>query len=98
MEEAGLWHRPLLNYLLLCNVTGVRQAQVSQGLVDDFGWQRDVTILHHHLLARLRQAPKSLEKPIDSPPTALWDKWPIMVLFIVLLCGEWALRKKWGLV
>ncbi len=50
------------------------------------------------LLARLRQAPKSLEKPIDSPPTALWDKWPIMVLFIVLLCGEWALRKKWGLV
>ncbi len=50
------------------------------------------------LLARLKDAPKSLEKPIDSPPTALWDKWPIMLLFIVLLCGEWALRKKWGLV
>lgn len=55
MEEAGQWHRPLLNYLLLCNVTGVRQAQVSQGLVDDFGRQRNVAILHHHLLARLRQ-------------------------------------------
>lgn len=50
------------------------------------------------LLALLREAPQSLEKPVDSPPTTLWDKWPIMLMFIALLCTEWGLRKKWGLV
>jgi len=50
------------------------------------------------LLAELREAPKLLERPVDSPPTTLWDKWPVMVMFIVLLSAEWALRKKWGLV
>lgn len=50
------------------------------------------------LLEQLRQAPKSLERPVDSPPTTLWDKWPVMVMFILLLSAEWALRKKWGLV
>jgi len=50
------------------------------------------------LLELLRQAPKSLERPVDSPPTTLWDKWPVMVMFILLLSAEWGLRKKWGLV
>jgi hypothetical protein len=27
-----------------------------------------------------------------------WDKWPPLVLMATCLCGEWFLRKRWGLV
>jgi hypothetical protein len=27
-----------------------------------------------------------------------WDTWPFMFLLVGLMTGEWALRKKWGLV
>jgi hypothetical protein len=27
-----------------------------------------------------------------------WDKWPALVLMAACLCGEWFLRKRWGLV
>jgi hypothetical protein len=29
---------------------------------------------------------------------APWDKWPMLVLLAGCLCGEWFLRKRWGLV
>jgi len=27
----------------------------------------------------------------------LWDRWPVLLLFVALLTGEWVLRKRWGL-
>jgi hypothetical protein len=27
-----------------------------------------------------------------------WDKWPMLLLLAGLMCGEWYLRKRWGLV
>lgn len=27
----------------------------------------------------------------------LWDRWPVLLLFVALLCSEWYLRKRWGL-
>ena len=27
-----------------------------------------------------------------------WDKWPMFLLLAALLCTEWLLRKRWGLV
>ena len=30
--------------------------------------------------------------------TTLWDSWPFFVTVVVLLTGEWYLRKRWGLV
>jgi hypothetical protein len=27
-----------------------------------------------------------------------WDKWPMFLMLAGCLCGEWFLRKRWGLV
>jgi len=32
------------------------------------------------------------------PPIALWNRWPVLLVLLVLLCGEWLLRKRMGLV
>ena len=49
------------------------------------------------LLRRIKAQPLELEL---GPPkkTELWDDWPFFSLFVGLLCVEWFLRKKWGLV
>ena len=37
--------------------------------------------------------------PIESlPPKPLWNEWPLLLLFLVLLVGEWVLRKLGGMV
>jgi hypothetical protein len=32
------------------------------------------------------------------PPRPLWNTWPVLALFLVLLVGEWILRKRRGMV
>jgi hypothetical protein len=29
---------------------------------------------------------------------SLWDTWPFFLLLTGLMCGEWYLRRRWGLV
>ncbi len=41
---------------------------------------------------------KSKCRPSGSWPTRRRDAWSLLLLFVVLLTGEWFLRKKWGLV
>jgi hypothetical protein len=49
-----------------------------------------------HLSADL---PEGRQVPIESlPPLPLWNKWPVLLLFLTLLIGEWLLRKRWGMV
>ena len=50
----------------------------------------------HQLLSDL---PEGRQVPIESlPPKPLWNTWPALVLFLVLLVTEWVLRKLGGMV
>jgi hypothetical protein len=43
--------------------------------------------------------PPGHQVPIESlPPRPLWNRWPVMALFLVLLIAEWMLRKRRGMV
>ena len=43
--------------------------------------------------------PRGGRSPIETlPPVPLWNKWPVLLLFLVLLIGEWFLRKRGGMV
>jgi hypothetical protein len=33
-----------------------------------------------------------------SPPMELWNKWPVLLLLLVCLVGEWTLRKRAGML
>jgi hypothetical protein len=47
----------------------------------------------------LRDLPPGRQVPIETlPPKPLWNKWPLLLLFLVLLIGEWLLRKHGGMV
>jgi uncharacterized membrane protein len=42
---------------------------------------------------------QSVDRRSETPELrSLWDRWEFLVAFVGLLCGEWFLRKKWGLV
>ncbi|MGQ9503878.1 MAG: hypothetical protein ACUVQR_03120 [Thermogutta sp.] len=49
------------------------------------------------VLSELQQKIKELEVPIATRKT-LWDRWPVLLLFVALTSVEWFLRKRWGLV
>lgn len=50
----------------------------------------------HRLLEDL---PPGRQVPIESlPPKPLWNRWPLLLLFLTLLAGEWILRKAGGMV
>lgn len=49
------------------------------------------------VLSELQQKLKELEVPIATRKT-LWDRWPVLLLFVALTSVEWFLRKRWGLV
>lgn len=43
--------------------------------------------------------PEGRQVPIESlPPRPLWNKWPVLAVFLVLLLTEWLLRKLGGMV
>jgi len=47
----------------------------------------------------LRDFPPGRQVPIESlPPVPLWNKWPLLALFLTLVVAEWILRKRRGLV
>jgi hypothetical protein len=44
----------------------------------------------------LRDLPHGRQVPVESlPPTPLWNRWAVILLFLALLVTEWILRK-WG--
>lgn len=49
------------------------------------------------LLKRIQQQPLDLDVHTEVRSTP-WDTWPFFLLFVGMLCTEWYLRKKWGLV
>lgn len=50
----------------------------------------------HRLLDDL---PEGRPVPIESlPSTPLWNKWPLLLLFLALLTSEWILRKRKGML
>jgi hypothetical protein len=49
------------------------------------------------LIEELKQKPLELEIEEQVKDTP-WDTWPFFIVFVGLLCCEWYLRKKWGLV
>ncbi|NQU20172.1 MAG: VWA domain-containing protein [Candidatus Nealsonbacteria bacterium] len=47
----------------------------------------------------LDELPPGHQVPIESlPRKPLWNKWPVLLLFLVLLVSEWILRKAGGMV
>jgi hypothetical protein len=47
----------------------------------------------------LADLPKPQKVPLDTdPPVPLWNTWPVLVLFLVVVTAEWALRKRKQLV
>jgi hypothetical protein len=49
------------------------------------------------LIERLKKEPLDLETKTDEKQSP-WDTWPFFMTFVSLLCVEWWLRKRWGLV
>lgn len=51
-------------------------------------------------VAQLRKAlPKGRQIPVEAlPPIALWNKWPLLLLFLTMIVSEWILRKRLGLM
>jgi hypothetical protein len=48
-------------------------------------------------LDELRKQPLALDIETETKATP-WDTWPFMLALVGLMTGEWALRKRWGLV
>jgi hypothetical protein len=47
----------------------------------------------------LDDLPPGHQVPIESlPPRPLWNRWPVLAMFLVLLIAEWILRKRRGMV
>jgi hypothetical protein len=47
----------------------------------------------------LDDLPEGRQVPVESlPPVPLWNKWPLLLLLLVLLVSEWVLRKLGGMV
>ena len=43
----------------------------------------------------LADLPKPQKVPLDTdPPIPLWNTWPVLVLFLMVIGAEWVLRKR----
>jgi uncharacterized membrane protein len=49
------------------------------------------------LIERIRKQPPELETQTQEKQSP-WDTWEFFLTFVSLLCTEWLLRKRWGLV
>ncbi|MGA2618704.1 MAG: hypothetical protein ABSF26_13910 [Thermoguttaceae bacterium] len=46
----------------------------------------------------LDDLPEGRQVPIENlPPLTVWNKWPVLLVLLVLLTGEWILRKRGGM-
>jgi len=46
-----------------------------------------------------KDLPEGRQVPIESlPPRPLWNQWPVLAVFLVLILAEWLLRKLGGMV
>ena len=50
------------------------------------------------LAALAEQIDKTPLELSEEYPRTLWDAWTVVALFLVLVAGEWSLRKWWGLL
>ena len=49
--------------------------------------------------ALLKDLPKPSKVPLDTdPPIPLWNTWPVLALFLLLLTVEWVFRKRQQMV
>jgi hypothetical protein len=49
--------------------------------------------------ALLQELPPGRQIPIETlPPVSLWNQWPVLLLLLSLLIGEWILRKQSGML
>jgi hypothetical protein len=49
--------------------------------------------------ALFKDLPKPSKVPLDTdPPIPLWNTWPILTLFLLLLTMEWVFRKRQQMV
>lgn len=47
----------------------------------------------------LNDLPPGRHVPLETlPPTPLWNRWPLLALFLAALTAEWILRKSYGMV
>jgi uncharacterized membrane protein len=47
----------------------------------------------------LGDLPEGHQVPIEAlPPIVLWNRWPVLMVFLVLITGEWLLRKRKGML
>ncbi|HEX3654232.1 MAG TPA: VWA domain-containing protein [Pirellulales bacterium] len=47
----------------------------------------------------LSDLPAGHQVPIEAlPPIVLWNQWPVLLLFLVLIISEWILRKRKGML
>jgi hypothetical protein len=47
----------------------------------------------------LKDLPKPSPQPLDTdPPIPLWNTWPVLALFLVLITAEWIFRKRYQMV
>ena len=68
-----------------------RAAEVTKGRYYTF----DADTAYH----LLKDLPEGRQVPIETlPPRPLWNAWPTLALFLVLLVSEWVLRKLGGMV
>ena len=43
----------------------------------------------------LKDLPKPSKIPLDTdPPIPLWNTWPVLALFLMLITAEWVIRKR----
>jgi len=43
----------------------------------------------------LKDLPKPQKVPLDTdPPIPLWNTWPVLSLFLIMITLEWVLRKR----
>ncbi len=45
--------------------------------------------------ALLKDLPKPSPVPLDTdPPIPLWNTWPVLALFLLVITAEWVIRKR----